>query len=103
VKLPAVVPSAKPTQVRLTKYDLGAEPTASIFISSIPPIVTVVMDDKCVAVTNLMEIRLLPGPATLTFMKGPADTTITFGLVPGGNGNHMVQLPRTELPVPPPR
>ena len=69
----------------------GAE-TASIFLSSIPPVADVYMDGKLIGKTNIVPINLLSGTHTMRFVKGDKELTKQMTFQPGKNASQFIML-----------
>lgn len=91
-RLSGVFPPADVGTTQLSPYSLDSVPLATIFITSIPPVASIVYDNMCVGLTNVDVITVPAGDVTLRFHKSLIDTPFTLSLVEGENPSRLLTL-----------
>lgn len=66
--------------------------SASIFISSIPPIAEVYMDGVYVGKTNMTKLRVKPGQHAMKFVQGSKVVLMKMYFIEGENRSQLVDL-----------
>jgi Anti-anti-sigma regulatory factor (antagonist of anti-sigma factor) len=80
---PPPAPSAAPT---------SSGESATIFISSMPPVADVYMDGKLIGKTNISKLNVSPGTHSMKFVKGTIEVTEDMTFKPGDNPSHFLIL-----------
>ena len=66
--------------------------SATIFISSMPPVADVYMDGKLIGKTNISKLNVSPGTHSMKFVKGTIEVTEDMTFKPGDNPSHFLIL-----------
>jgi anti-anti-sigma factor len=66
--------------------------SATIFISSMPPVADVYMDGKLIGKTNISKLNVSPGTHSMKFVKGTVEVTEDMTFKPGDNPSHFLIL-----------
>jgi anti-anti-sigma factor len=101
---PAPAPAAPPAAAEPAP-DVSAPPSpepapaaapsgesATIFISSMPPVADVYMDGKLIGKTNISKLNVSPGTHSMKFVKGTIEVTEDMTFKPGDNPSHFLIL-----------
>jgi anti-anti-sigma factor len=82
---PPPAPSAAPAPT-------SSGESATIFISSMPPVADVYMDGKLIGKTNISKLNVSPGTHSMKFVKGTIEVTEDMTFKPGDNPSHFLIL-----------
>ena len=66
--------------------------SATIFISSMPPVADVYMDGKLIGKTNISKLNVSAGTHSMKFVKGTIEVTEDMTFKPGDNPSHFLIL-----------
>jgi anti-anti-sigma factor len=70
----------------------GSGESATIFISSMPPVADVYMDGKLIGKTNISKLNVTSGTHSMKYVKGAIEVTEDMTFKSGDNPSHLVIL-----------
>jgi hypothetical protein len=73
----------------------GGGESATVFISSMPPVADVYMDGKLIGKTNISKLNVTAGSHSMKYVKGPIEITEDMTFKAGDNPSHLVILKKS--------
>ncbi len=75
----------------------GSGESATVFISSMPPVADVYMDGKLIGKTNISKLNVTAGTHSMKYVKGAIEVTEDMTFKAGDNPSHLVILKKSGM------
>jgi anti-anti-sigma factor len=97
---PAPEPAPAPAPAPAPSYSGGGGgggESATVFISSMPPVADVYMDGKLIGKTNISKLNVTAGSHSMKYVKGAIEVTEDMTFKAGDNPSHLVILKKSGM------